>query len=482
MALHYSPELCQELATAHLVANQRAALWMGMGLGKTAATLSAYLELRNAGKVRGMLVVAPLRVCVLTWPNEIRKWLEFNQLQVSHVMTESGWRAMEAGASDIYIINWENLVFLSTYFLHGKRAHQLPFDLVVFDELTKAKNPDSIRVNQFRAYVNKFPWRWGLTGTPAPNSLLDVYAQIRLLDDGASLGKSYAAFRDAHFQSVDRYNYTWIPRANGPDRIYRRLADIALVLRSSDYLDIPNTIVEDVEVELPKRCEQIYEELSDELLAVTDSGEAVTAVNAGVLVGKLLQVTGGAVYKEQRYSDDGRELPLEVLLLHSEKIKVLLSLLKRLNEPVIVVCQYRHEQDRVAQAVPAATRLDSARTETAIQQLEQRWNAKQIPCLIVHPQSVGHGLNFQAGGRIVVWYSMTYSRELYDQTNARVARSGQTSVTLVYRLLCKGSIDEAVVSVLSDREKSQSALLQAVEYYRKIKALLKHQIQLSPQV
>lgn len=466
----FCAELHHELGTAHLLQNQRAALWAGMGLGKTAMVLSALNELFTTGQSRGALVVAPLRVCVLTWPAEVRKWDEFSWMKVAHVMTNAGWAAMERGDAHLYLINWDMLPFVSTYFLHGKRATQLPFDTVVFDELTRAKNHQSKRVNLFRAYVNKFPRRWGLTGTPAPNSLLELFAQIRLLDDGRTFGPSFKGYQDAHFQQMDRYGYKWTTRVGAEEKIYQKVSDIALVLKSSDYLDIADTVVTDVEVPFPTTAKTLYEELAEELLAITDEGAEVVAVNQAVLVNKLLQVTGGAVYLEQEYSEDRKPLPRKVVTLHDAKLKALVKLVKQLSpEPVLIACQYRHEQDRIAAALPGAVRFDTAATSSALQALEDKWNAGKIPWLIANPASMGHGLNLQQGGRIVVWYSLTWSRELYDQLNGRLARTGQTKVPEVYRLICPGTMDDAAAEVLRNRGTSQSALLDAVENFRKLR-------------
>jgi len=466
--MHFSPELHHELGIGHLVSNERAALWAGMGLGKTAMSLAALNELFQSGRTRGALVVAPLRVCILTWPAEVQKWDQFRWMKVAHVMTENGWRAMENGEAQIYLINWDNLAFIAQYFLHGKRAHQLPFDTVIFDEATKAKSHESKRVNTFRAYINKFPRRWELTGTPAPNSLLDLYAQIRLLDDGQRFGPSFASFRDAYFQQVGQYGFAI--RSGCAEKIHEKVSDISLVLRSSDFLDVPDTVVEDIEVAFPSSVKGLYEELAEELLAITDKGEQIEAINRGVLVNKLLQVTGGAVYLEQQYDQRGLPLPKDVAHLHDTKVKALLSLTRTIKEPVLLACQYRHEQDRLAKALPTAVRLDSATNEQKLRELEARWTQGRIPYLIAHPASIGHGLNLQHGGRIVIWYSHTWSRELYDQTNARVARTGQQKVPMVYRLICPGTMDDAVVEVLRNKGATQNALLQAVENFRKLRS------------
>lgn len=467
--MKFIPQLHHELATEHLFSSFKAALWMGMGLGKTACTLAAYKQLLLEKKARGMLVVAPLRVCVLTWPNEVKKWDEFSHLRVANLRTKSGWQQMEEKKADIYVINWDMLPQLCRRYLHGRRATDMAFDLVVFDEITRAKNHESKRVNELRAYITKFSRRWGLTGTPAPNSLLELFAQFRLLDDGQRLGVSYAAYRDAFFDQADKYGYSYRIRPGSESTIHSKVADIALVLKSSDWLNIPDTVVEDIEVPLPDDVKPFYKELADELFAMTDKGDEVIAINAGVLVNKLLQVCGGAVYLAQEYDENYKELPKEVAVLHDAKLKALQALVKKLHpEPVMIACQYRHEQTRIKQALPSALRSDECRTEASIRHLETSWNAGRISQLIVNPQSVGHGLNLQEGGRTIIWYSYHYSRELYDQMNGRLARTGQARVPYVYRLICPGTMDDAVIATLEEKGEVQNALLEAVKNFRQL--------------
>lgn len=467
--MKFVPKLHHELGIQHLLANPQAALWAGMGLGKTGMTLAALLELFSIGASRGALIVAPLRVCALTWPDEVAKWDEFSWMRVAHVMTHEGWKAMEQGEAQLYLISWDNLVFLSQYFLHGKRPEQLPFDVVVFDELTKAKNHESKRVNTFRAYVKKFKRRWGLTGTPAPNSYLELFAQVRLLDDGKCFGPSFSNFQQAYFdEGWNGYNYTL--REGAKEKIEEKVSNLALVLLSEDWLKIKTPIVHDVEVAFPSQAKKLYEELAKELIVLTDSGATITAVNAGVLVNKLLQVLGGAVYLEQEYNERGKPLPRETVTIHDAKLKALVKLVKELSpEPVLVMCMYRHEQERVMNVLPDAVRLDSFNTPEKLKAMELAWSKRQLKQLVAHPASLGHGLNLQYGGRLTVWYSHTYSRELYDQTNARTARTGQEDTAEVYRLICPGSMDDAVIETLRFRGSEQASLQQSVKNFRRLR-------------
>ena len=421
------PRPHQTLMRDFMVNHERAGVFASMGLSKTAATLAAMQDLMADGACRRALVVAPLRVARLTWPNEIRKWDQFRGLERS-----------------IQFINYESL---------HKVGDVSRFDLVVFDELTKAKNPSSKRINALRPLLLPSIRRWGLTGTPRPNSLLELFAQVRLLDDGKRLGRSYSLFQQAWFTS-DYMGYNWTPREGAEKAIYEKIRDLTITLRAEDYSDVADTVVEDIEVALPDSARGIYGELERELLAYVERREVV-AVNAAVLVNKLLQVCGGAIYDAER----------SVLPIHDAKIKALQACLKKLGkERAIIFCNFIHERERICAAVPDAVNASEFDGD-----IEDAWNSGQIRWLVADPRSMGHGLNLQVGGRNVVWFSPTHSRELYDQANARVARSGQSGVPQVFRLLCMGTIDDAVVETLRERGDAQSEMLSILSNFKQLK-------------
>jgi SNF2 family DNA or RNA helicase len=458
----YEPSPYQVLGINHLVENERAALFAGLGLGKTSMTLAAYCQLLLSGQTTGALIVAPVRVCNLTWPDEIAKWETFRWLKVANLRTEEGWKKLEQRDGHIFLINYELLPKLMEKYLHGRRG-AFAFDTVIFDELTKAKNPDSKRIKMLSTYLHKVPRRWGLTGTPNPNSLLELFAQVRLLDDGQRLGKSYAQFRDTYFTAHDYHGYDLRLNPGADEKIYGRISDLALVLRSSDYLDIPDTILEDIEVPIPAKARQRYDELQEELLThLSEHGVDVVAPNAAVLAGKLLQMTGGAVYVEDIQDETITRKTIEI---HDAKLQALERLLKRLDEPCLVICNYRHERERILKRIAGSVTFTGSRDEVA---LLARWNSGAIKCLVADPRSIGHGLNMQAGGRVVIWFSLNWSRELYDQTNARLARRGQSKVPLIYRLLSPGTMDDAVAETLRTRLEGQSALLQSLVNLQKL--------------
>lgn len=427
----------QQVMRDHLLAHDRAYACVGLGLGKTATTLSALNTLFQDGEIESVLIVAPKRVARMTWPNELAKWDEFRWMKIEHLTGRE-----PSGKAQIYLINYDRLGQLS----------DLSFcDVVVFDEITKAKNPQSKRINAIRPLFRHHR-RWGLTGTPRPNSLMELFAQVRLLDDGKRLGRAFTAFRDQHFYPTDYMRYNWAPKPGAENVVYGRIADITLTLRSSDYLPVPDAILEDVELALPPPAQDAYDELEREFLVLTKDGEVV-ARNAAVLAGKLHQMAGGIVY-----NDDQTLSPL-----HNVKIGALVGIAGELKEPVLVACNYVHERERVVAAIPGA--VDAAKFKGDI---EKAWNSKKIPMLVADPRSLGHGLNLQEGGRTVVWYSPTWSRELYDQFNARVARKGQGQQPLIYRILAKGTIDEAIVETLRERGDAQNAMLRVMSNYRKL--------------
>jgi len=427
----------QQQMVDHLLANDRAYASVGLGLGKTASTLAALNTLFQDGAIKAALIVAPKRVARMTWPNEIAKWDQFRWMKVEHLLNDP-----PSGKAQIYLINYDRL----------DRLESLKFcDVVVFDEITKAKNPQSKRINAIRPLF-KGQRRWGLTGTPRPNSLMELFAQIRLLDDGQRLGRAFGLFRDANFFPTDYMRYNWAPKPGAEQRVYTKISDLTVTLRSSDYLNVPDAILNDVEISLSPVAQDAYDELEKQFLVLTKDGEVV-ARNAAVLAGKLHQIAGGTVYNDDK----------TISQLHDGKIVVLEEIVRDVKEPLLVACNYVHERERVVASIKGA--VDASKFKGDI---EKAWNSGGIPMLVADPRSLGHGLNLQQGGRTVVWFSPTWSRELYDQFNARVARKGQSQQPLIYRILAKGTIDEAIVETLRERGDAQNAMLRVMANYRKM--------------
>lgn len=459
--MHFTPKPYQQLGIDWLSGKaeaepEAAALFAGMGLGKSVMTLAAYHELACTTNIKGMLIIAPLRVSTLAWPKEIRKWDQFKWMKVAMLRTPEGVQAWKDGSADVYLLNYERIPQFLRDCVHGRRRKDMPVDLVVWDELSKCKSHKSKRINLFREYTKakkgtpcRFPMSWGLTGTPRPNGYLDLFAQIRLLDGGKRLGKSFTPFQDNWFHPINpRSDHPkYVENVDTADMINRKVADLALVLRSEDYLDIPPMETIDIDVPLNKAAMKAYEEVEDEFLTYLETGGEVVAQNLGVQVFKLLQITSGAVYDEEK----------EVHFIHDAKVKALKKVQKECGkEPILVATKYRHEYTRILEAFPEAELFNDSSIE--------RWNKGEIRMLVAHPLSIGHGVDgLQDGGRNVCWFTPTHSADEYDQYNARLARMGQSKSTRVYRLLCPGTVDDAAVEVVRGREEGQTETLAMIK-------------------
>jgi hypothetical protein len=420
-------ESYQQDAVDWILSHPRCALFTSVGLGKTVTVLEAFEQLFIKNKVKNMLVVAPLRVAKWTWPMEIAKWQDYSWMKVCDLRDEF------VPDCDVYTINYESL-------------HKVPknrhFSMVVFDELTKFKNSKGKRFKSFLPTLSKIGRRVGLTGTPCANSIADLHGQILALDDGLRLGKSAFQFRQRYFDQLDYMGYKWGLKSWAEEEINYKLSDLALVQSSEEFSDVADTELIDIDVPLGPHLKD-YKELEKHMLLEIGNG-TVTAANAAVLVNKLLQYTGGNLYDGEGFTH----------LTHDRKIEALRKLAAE-HTPLLVAVNYVAEKEAIVKAIPGAEVWDE---KTSL----VRWNAGEIPILVAHPSSIGHGLNLQQGGHKVCWFSQPWSRELYIQFNARVARKGQGKRPMVFRLICPGTIDEAVVEALRSRGETESALLTAV--------------------
>lgn len=455
--MKWIPSEAQILAYNHLE-KTHALLLMGCGLGKTATVLHKFYDLLCDGATRGMLVIAPIRVCNLTWPDELVQW-GLTDMRMANLRTDEGKEALLKDRAEIFLINYEALPKFKDWYLFGKRG-KYPFDTICWDETTFAKNHKSNRINSVREYFHKKCKRhWGMTGTPAPNGLLDLFAQARLIDNGIALGRSFSHYRDTYFEAKDYNRYYWELQDGARERIYGRLSNLAISLKSSDYLDIPDICIEDVIIQLNTKEQAAYDELEEEFLLELDDG-IIEAKSAGVLANKLAQCSSGAIYDEERV----------VKNLHNHKIKKLKTILnKHKNEQVLIVYQYKHEADRIRKNFSNCRFFSEATTKQKQKSLLQDWNNNKIGLLAVHPASVGHGLNMQGGSSTMVWTTPTWNKEHYEQTIRRLARRGQSEVTTVYRILCSNTIDDAIVTAIGRKTKEENNLLDAIRDYRKTK-------------
>ena len=428
----------------HLLANDRAALFVSPGKGKTVVTLTALDQLATLGQLRGALIVAPLRVCSITWPAQVERWAHTRWMRVANLRTAAGLQAWHDGAADIYLINSELLPNRLPKMFPKRKSFVCPVDTLVIDELSLAKNPQSKRFKALHKHLTGIDRRWGLTGTPIPNNYLDLFMQVKMLDDGERLGKTFTAYRDAYFYPADYMGYTYKLVTGSKEAIDGKLADLALVL-IGDGSDLPASSVIDIPAVMPPEARKQYKTLEKEMLAEIAEGE-ITAPSAGVLVNKLLQITSGAVYDADR----------NILPVHSAKIAALKSVIDRhRGEPILVLCAFKHESARVLAAIRGSKMFDERDLDA--------WKAGKIPVWVADARSLSHGIDgLQTSCRIAIWVSLTYSHETYVQTNARLIRTGQTAETLIYRLICSGTVDDAIAEALRDKSDTQSGMLHAV--------------------
>lgn len=450
----------QHIITDHLRRCDDALVFVGMGIGKTAAVLHHLAELFLTGEAVAALIVAPLRVANLTWPAEVRDWPELRWMRVANLRTDSGQRDFLHGRAHLYLINYESIHQLVS--LVERRGGKTPYDVCVFDELTRAKNPSSKRINLYRRKVPRVQRNIGLTGTPMPNSHIDLFAQVRLIDDGKRLGTNFTKFKQEFFMQPAYPFAPWKEKKGTPEHIERKIHDITVTLKSSDWLNIPDTVYEDVEVHFTPALQEKYDTLERELVIELRKDKTINVASSAALITKLLQFTSG-----EMYDDVGEHHPI-----HDLKFDALREIIKKEKQPVFVVCAFKHEYQRMRRDFPQAVFFNDAKTIEAQTQLMADWTAKKIPVLFGHPASIGHGLNLQYGSSVLAFISLTYNREHYEQVISRFARRGQTEITKVYRLMVPSTVDDAVAEALANKADNEARLiaaLQMLESYRNTK-------------
>lgn len=442
--MRYEPHEYQRYATSFILDHPVSAVFLDMGLGKSVITLTALNDLMlDSFLIRKALVVAPLRVARDTWPSEMCKWDHLKGLTYSVVVgTEQERRAALWRKADVYIVNRENLQWLVE-----RSGMPFDYDMVVIDELSSFK---SYQAKRFRSLMKVRPSVKrvvGLTGTPSSNGLMDLWAEFRVLDMGQRLGRFITAYREAYFRPDKRNGatvYSYKPLKGAEDAIYDRISDVTISMRTTDYLRLPECVMNEVHVEMDDEERKAYERLRDDMVTSLD-GKVIDAVNAASLSGKLLQMANGAVYDE-----DGRAVHL-----HDRKLDCLEDLIEGMNgKPVLVAYWYRHDAERIKE------RFDVREIKSS-KDIED-WNDRRIPVAIIHPASAGHGLNLQQGGSTLIWFGLTWSLELYQQTNARLHRQGQRESVVIHHIICRDTIDEDVMRALNRKERTQDALIDAV--------------------
>lgn len=449
--MKFKPHKYQEYAIQRILDTNYIALLLEMGLGKTVSTLTAIdillNELFEASKV---LVIAPLRVAEYTWPREIEKWDHLRHLRVSKILGGAAQRrkALKADA-DIYLINRENVVWLVS-----ELGTKWDFDTVVIDESSSFKNPQSKRFKALRRVRPMIHRVIALTGTPAPNSLMDLWPQIYLLDQGERLGKTITGFREKYFMPGARSGhivYNWNAKEDAEKQIYQAISDIAVSMKAEDWLDLPEKIERTVPIRLNDRAMELYRRLERDLLLEYDDADVV-AQTAAVLSNKLLQMSSGAVYDETR----------GVKLIHDAKLDALEDIIEAAQgKPVMLFYNFKHSLERIKERFPQARTLRKGREGNKD---IAAWNNDEIELLCLHPKSAGHGLNLQESScQTVVWFDQIWSLEEYQQANARVHRQGQTNRIVVLRLVAEGTMDEDAAEAIEQKEAGQEALMQAVK-------------------
>ena len=448
---NFTPVEPQKLIIKHLEKCNDALVLVGMGIGKTASVLYHLNELFLSGEATAALVIAPLRVANLTWPAEVKGWEQFKWMRVANLRTESGQRDFLNGAAHLYVINYESLHVLVS--LVERRKGKLPYDVAIYDELTRAKNHASKRINLYRRKVPRPSRNWGLTGTPMPNGWIDLFAQVRLVDNGARLGTGYTAFKQQYFMQPAYQFAPWKEKEGTQKALEEKISDITVTLKSSDWLDIPDTVYEDIEIQFPPELREKYKTLEKELVIELRKDKTLNIASSAALITKLLQFTSGHMYCDEK----------QVHPIHNLKFDELKKIIKQEGKPVFVACMFKHEYARMKEHFPQSVFFNDAKSIEASTQLMKDWNDKKIPILFAHPASIGHGLNLQFGSSILIFISLTYNREYYDQIIARFARRGQTEVTKVYRLMVPGTVDDAVAEALATKAENEARLISALQ-------------------
>lgn len=448
--MKYSPHSYQTYATEYIENHPIAAIFLDMGLGKTSITLTAINDLLfDSFEVHKVLVVAPLRVAKTTWADEIRKWDHLQNLRYSVAIgTERERIAALKTSADIYIINRENVQWLIE-----ESGVPFDFDMLVIDELSSFKNHQTKRFKALMKVRPKIKRVVGLTGTPSSNGLMDLFAEFKVLDMGERLGRLIGQYRNQYFQPDKRngqiiYSYKPLPYAE--KAIYDKISDITISMKATDHLKMPELVSTEYLVKLSDKERKKYENMKSELVVEFGENE-ITAANAAALSNKLSQMANGASYTDDR----------EIVEIHERKLDALEDIIESMNgKPLLVAYWFKHDLERIC------TRLQNLHIPFSRLDTEQNirdWNSGKIPVALIHPASAGHGLNLQEGGSTLVWFGLTWSLELYQQTNARLYRQGQKNMVVIQHIITENTVDERILKALQRKDKTQAALIYAVK-------------------
>ena len=464
--MKYQPERHQRLAEEFCLTHRRCGLFLQMGLGKTVVTLTALSKmLFDEYSITKALVIAPLNVARDTWTREAAKWDHLSDLRVVRVLGSEKERVAALSVdADVFVINRENVVWLVEWLAREKKPW--PFDAVVIDELSSFKSATAKRFRALRRVIGQAKVVIGLTGTPAPNGYIDLWPQVFLLDQGRRLGRTVTGFRSTYFSPGAHKGhivYEWRLKPDGKQQIDDKLSDLCLSMKAEDWVHLPDILYREVFVRMDRSEREVYEKFQrDRVLPLLDGAitdpENFTSLVAGdtaaIAANKLLQMASGDVY------DDAGG----VFHIHDRKLDALEDLIEAANgEPVLVFYSYKTSATAIRRRLPDAVQLGDCGMDTST--VISRWNAGEIPLLLCHPASAGHGLNLQEGGHIVVWFGLPWSLELYQQANARLHRMGQKQAVIVQHILCEDTIDQRVLDALQRKDATQNALLDALNKY-----------------
>lgn len=434
----------QTKAVEFILEKERCALFLDMGMGKSVSTLTAISDLIDSVSVKKTLIIAPLRVANSVWAQEAGKWGHLQHLSISVCTgSEKQRRSALHREADVYVINRENVAWLV-----GLYKKAWPFDAVVIDESSSFKNPSSQRFKSLKKILPFTNYMVLLTGTPSPNSLLDLWPQMYLVDFGESLGRTVTGYRQRFFEQ-DYMGYKWTARQGSDEKIHALIADRVVSMSAADYLDLPDRIDIEVPVTMPASAQKRYRELEKTLLSELETGEEVEAITAAALANKLLQFANGAAYHDEHRN---------WAEVHKAKLDALEEIVEEnQGENILVAYNYKFDLERLMSRFPQAVVLDKQQSTI------DRWNRGEIKMLLAHPASAGHGINLQSGGSMSVWFGLNWSLELYQQFNARLHRQGQTKPVRIVHIVSAETIDERVLSVLKDKDATQASLLNALK-------------------
>ena len=468
----WSPHKYQRTALSYILSNPFSGLFLDPGLGKSSIALAAIKILISSGNIRGVLLIAPLRVTYNVWPGEVEKWANFNNLSTT-ILHDDNKDSIWGAKRDIYLINPEGLQWLHGNLLDGlKSGKSCPFDCLIIDESTKFKSHDSERFKYVCDMIPLFKRRHIMTGTPSPRGLLDLWSQAYILDEGKSLGKSFYEFRRKYFQAEDWNKHKWNIKDFSADIIHELVAPLVLEMSAEDYLDIPPIVYNDINITLSPKATSYYKKMEKEMFIEIDGLEASAEASAQASM-KCHQIANGKVYEDIPPDLEEDKIKLfkknrKVIHIHRSKLEAVADLADELGgKPLLIAYHFKHDLEALrtifGKDVPY---IGSGVSPKRSKELERLWNEGKLPILIGHPDSMSHGLNLQESGNDICWYSLTWNLENYIQFNKRLHRQGVKGSVRIHHLIAKGTVDEAMMIRLGERAKEQMDLREALKQYR----------------